>query len=175
VASEILGFTTGAWNGGRAARDWQQAGRPRHPGRLNEVCHLVFKDAATSWRRARRDIAALLKADLFREGIDGEALRWASERLIAREENRRLLIVISDGCPMDTATGLANDPHYLDQHLRQVVQQLEQDGVVEVFGLGVGLDLSAFYCRAHTLDLSTPLGNEVCTEVVDLLAGRLRR
>ena len=84
VASEILGFTTGAWNGGRAQRDWQRAGQPPHPGRLNETLHLVFKDADTPWRRARRDIAALLKAELFREGIDGEALAWAAQRLRSR-------------------------------------------------------------------------------------------
>ncbi len=89
VASEVLGFTTGAWNGGRAARDWQRAGRPQHPGRLNEVCHLIFKDGDTAWRRARRDIAALMKSDLFREGIDGEAVEWACARLAVRDEERR--------------------------------------------------------------------------------------
>ncbi|MEO6320939.1 MAG: cobalt chelatase, partial [Polaromonas sp.] len=142
VASEVLGFTTGAWNGGRARRDWLRAGRPAHPGRLNEVCHMVFKDAETPWRRARPDIAALLKADLFREGIDGEAVTWACQRMQGRGEGRRLLIVISDGCPMDGATHQANDVHYLDHHLRQVVAQLEQTGQAEIFGVGVGLDLS---------------------------------
>jgi cobaltochelatase CobT len=175
VASELLGFTTGAWNGGQAARDWHRAGRPEHPGRLNEVCHLVFKDADTPWRRARRDIAALLKADLFREGIDGEAVEWACARLAARDEERRLLIVVSDGCPMDTATGLANDAHYLDQHLREVLRRHERPGGVEVFGVGVGLDLSAFYSRSRALDLSTPPGNEACFEIVEMLAGRGRR
>lgn len=175
VASELLGFTTGAWNGGRAARDWRRAGQPRHPGRLNEVCQLVFKDADTPWRRARRDIAALLKADLFREGIDGEAVEWACARLMARDEERRLLIVVSDGCPMDTATGLANDTHYLDQHLREVLRRHEQPGDVEIFGVGVGLDLSAFYSRSRALDLSTPPGNETCFEIVEMLAGRGRR
>jgi cobaltochelatase CobT len=175
VASELLGFTTGAWNGGRAARDWQRAGRPAHPGRLNEVCHLVLKDADTPWRRARRDIAALMKADLFREGIDGEAVEWACARLADRDEARRLLIVVSDGCPMDTATGLANDAHYLDQHLREVLRRQEQPGGVEIFGVGVGLDLSAFYSRSRALDLSTPPGNEACFEIVEMLAGRGRR
>ena len=175
VASELLGFTTGGWNGGRAASDWQRAGRPAQPGRLNEVCHLVFKDADTPWRRARRDIAALLKADLFREGIDGEAVEWACARLAVREEERRLLIVVSDGCPMDTATGLANDPRYLDRHLRDVLRRQEQPGGVEIFGVGVGLDLSGFYGRSCTLDLSTPPGNQACVEIVEMLAGRGRR
>ena len=175
VASEVLGFTTGAWNGGRAARDWQRAGRPRHPGRLNEVNHLIFKDADTPWRRARRDIAALLKTDLFREGIDGEALDWACERMLVRAEERRLLLVISDGCPMDGATALANDEHYLDQHLREVVARRELQGRVAIFGIGVGLDLSPFYGRCTALDLTTHLGNASLFEIVQLLASRSRR
>jgi cobaltochelatase CobT len=175
VASEVLGFTTGAWNGGRAERDWRRAGRPPHPGRLNEACHLVFKDADTPWRRARRGIAALLRAELFREGIDGEAVDWACARLEVRPEARRLLLVVSDGCPMDSATGLANDPHYLDQHLREVVARREQLGGVAIFGIGVGLDLSPYYARSQALDLARSTGNEVFREVLALLAGRGRR
>jgi len=175
VATEILGFTTGAWNGGRALRDWQRAGRPPHPGRLNEACHVVFKAADTPWRRARPEIAALLEPVLFREGIDGEAVDWACARLLARPEPRRLLVVVSDGCPMDTATNLANDPHYLDQHLREVVLRHEQARDVEVFGLGVGLDLSPYYGRSHALDLSAPPGNGVFREIVAMLGGRARR
>jgi cobaltochelatase CobT len=172
VASEVLGFTTGAWNGGRALRDWQRAGKPEHPGRLNEVCHLVFKDADTPWRRARPDIAALLKADLFREGIDGEAVDWACRRLQARSEQRRMLVVVSDGCPMDRATELANDTHYLDHHLREVVARCEQGGSVELRALGVGLDLSPYYRRSQALDLSAPVGSELLREVVRSLIPR---
>ncbi|MCX7235007.1 MAG: cobalt chelatase, partial [Burkholderiales bacterium] len=145
VSTEILGFSTGAWQGGRAQRDWLRLGKPQHPGRLNEVSHTVFKNADTPWRRARPDIAALLKPDLFREGIDGEAVTWACTRLKKRTEARRILLVISDGCPMDGATQLANDAHYLDNHLKQVVAQQAQSGEVAVFGVGVGLDLSPFY------------------------------
>ena len=172
VASEVLGFSTGAWNGGRAVRDWQRAGRPANPGRLNELSHLIFKDGDTTWRRARRDIAALLKPELFREGIDGEAVEWACRRLEARDEPRRLLIVVSDGCPMDTATGHCNDLHYLDKHLREVVLRREQQGRVEIFGIGVGLDLSAFYSRSCALDLTLAPSNAVLLEVVAMLAGR---
>lgn len=175
VATELLGFTTGGWNGGRALRDWNRAGRPPQPGRLNEALHLVFKDADTPWRRARRDIAALLKADLFREGIDGEALDWACQRLKAREAQRRLLFVVSDGCPMDSATALANGEHYLDQHLREVVARRERDGRVAIHGIGVGLDLSPYYARCQALDLRAPPGNRVFREVLDLIAGRRRR
>jgi cobaltochelatase CobT len=175
VTTEILGFTTGAWNGGRALRDWRRAGRPAHPGRLNETCHIVFKAADTPWRRARPAIAALLEPLLFREGIDGEALDWACARMAGRPEERRLLLVVSDGCPMDGATQLANDPHYLDQHLRDVVQRHEQAGRVAIYGVGVGLDLSPYYGRSQALDLSAPPGNGVFREIVAMLGRHVRR
>ncbi len=175
VHTELLGFTTSAWNGGRAWRDWLSRGRPRHPGRLNEVCHMVFKDAERGWRRARADIAALLKADLFREGIDGEAVDWACDRLLARGESRRILVVISDGCPADSATGLANDPFYLDNHLKEVVARREQQGAVEILGLGVGLDLSPFYRRSLATDMTQALDNTLFFDIVQLIGGRHRR
>jgi cobaltochelatase CobT len=171
---ELLGFTTGDWNGGRARRDWQRAGRPRHPGRLAERCHLVFKDADTPWSRARRDIAALLKADRFREGIDGEAVDWACERLLARDVARRLLWVVSDGSPMDGATALANDAHYLDHHLRDVVARRVAEGAVEIGGIGVGLDLGPYYPRSVALDPEAGIGNAILVEIVRGLAGRRR-
>jgi cobaltochelatase CobT len=174
VASEVLGFTTGAWNGGRPQREWVRAGRPPHPGRLNERSHLVFKAAATPWRRARPAMAALLKADLFREGIDGEAVDWACARLRQRGEARKLLLVISDGSPMDSATHLANDAHYLDHHLRDVVARQEQRGDIAIAGIGVGLDLSPYYRRSHVLDLATASGNSIFREVIELMAGRHR-
>ncbi|MCP3869440.1 MAG: cobalt chelatase [Gammaproteobacteria bacterium] len=175
VNSEILGHTTGAWNGGKCQREWMSLGRPSHPGRLNELCHVVYKAADNSWRRARSGIGALLKPDLFREGIDGEAVEWACWRMIGRPEKRRTLIVISDGCPMDTATGLANDKHYLDNHLKQVTARLEQSRDIELYGLGVGLDLSAFYTNSLALDLSKALSNQVFDEILQLLAGRHHR
>ncbi|MCC4118438.1 cobalt chelatase [Aromatoleum toluclasticum] len=175
VATELLGFTTGTWNGGRAYRDWMSRGRPSHPGRLNEVCHMVFKDAERNWRRARTDIAALFKADLFREGIDGEAVDWACNRLLARPEARRILIVISDGCPSDSATGLANDPFYLDNHLKDVVARRSREGAVEILGLGVGLDLSPFYRRSLAADLTQGLDNTLFPEIVQLIGGHALR
>lgn len=174
VASEVLGFTTNAWNGGRAQRDWVRGGRPAHPGRLNEVCHMVFKDAATTWRRARPAIAALLCADLFREGIDGEALAWAMRRADARDEERRLLLVLSDGSPMDSATNLANDAHYLDHHLKDQVARFEARGA-EIYGVGVGLDLSPYYSRSHVLDLSGSVGSALFRELIAMLGRGARR
>ena len=175
ATTEVLGFTTGAWNGGRAGRDWMSRGRPKHPGRLNELCHIVFKDAGRSWRRARHDIAALLKADLFREGIDGEAVEWACRRMLARIEARRILIVVSDGCPMDGATTLANDAFYLDNHLKEIVARHEALRDVEILGLGVGLDLSAFYRRSLATDPASAPDNALFCEIVQLIGARHRR
>lgn len=169
TATEILGFTTAAWNGGRARQDWLARGRPAHPGRLNELRHIVFKEAATSWRRARRPLAALLKADLFREGVDGEAVQWACGRLLRQDCRRRILLVVSDGCPMDTATNQANDVYYLDNHLKAVVGQYLRRGV-EIYGLGVGLDLSPYYPRSLAVDLSERLDNRVFDEFAQMLA-----
>ena len=170
VASEILGFSTGAWNGGRARREWLAAGKPARPGRLNERLHLRFKTFETSWRRGRSGIAALLKSDLFREGLDGEALHWAAARLIERDEPRKILFVVSDGSPMDGATHLANGADFLDAHLRQVAEGIERAGRIELHGLGVGLDLSAFYSSSHLLDLDARIGNAMFDEVLRLIA-----
>ncbi|MEQ9107341.1 MAG: cobalt chelatase [Limnobacter sp.] len=171
AATEVLGFTTGAWNGGRVQRDWQLASSPAKPGRLNEVLHIVFKDADHSWRQARRDLAALLKADLYREGIDGEAVDWACRRMNERPEKRRILMVISDGCPMDSATALANDEFYLANHLLQVVAQHELHGNVEICALGVGLDLSTYYSRSLATGLPQSLNNELFFDIAQLIGG----
>ncbi|MGK5052584.1 cobaltochelatase CobT-related protein [Janthinobacterium sp. RB2P8] len=174
IATELLGFTTGAWNGGRVRRDWMRARSPANPGRLNELVHMVFKDGDTRWRRARPDIAALLKADLYREGVDGEAVDWACRRMLARPERRRILLVVSDGCPMDTATNLANDEFYLAQHLKQVVARREAQGAVEICGLGLGLDLGAYYSRSLATTLPASLNNELFSEIAQLLDGQKR-
>ena len=152
VGTEVLGFTTGAWNGGRARLDWLARGRQPRPGRLNELSHMVFKRAEDTWQRARPDIAALFKADLFREGVDGEAIEWACTRLAAHPCARRILVVVSDGSPMDAATAHANDAGYLDDHLRDVLARHERLRDVEVIGLGIGCDPSLFYRHCAALD-----------------------
>ncbi len=171
--TEVLGFTTGAWHGGRAWRDWQRAGGPPAPGRLNELAHLVYKDADTSWRRARLAMAAMLSTDGFREGVDGEAVRWACARLRRRERARRLLLVVSDGCPMDAATTLANGPGWLDAQLARAVRDEEAAGGVEIYGLGVGFDLSAYYRASHALDVGDAPGAGSVRELLRWLRGAM--
>lgn len=167
VGCEVLGFTTATWNGGRVRRDWIRAGRPRNPGRLNEVRHLVIKSADTPYRYARTAMAGLLKVDLYREGIDGEAVEWARNRLEVRDEQRRILVVISDASPMDSATSLTNEPDYLDQHLRDV---LAAPTDVDLCAVGVGLDLSVYYDRCTTLDLSEGTTRRVLSDVLETIA-----
>jgi len=167
VDCEVLGFTTAAWNGGRVRRDWIRSGCPRNPGRLNEIRHLVIKSADETYRSARTAIAGLLKVDLYREGVDGEAVEWARDRLEARDAQRRILVVISDGSPMDCATSLANDRNYLDQHLREVLAARSD---VEVCAIGVGLDLSIYYGRYTALDLARGTTSEVLSQLVETIA-----
>jgi cobaltochelatase CobT len=170
VATELLGYTTGAWNGGRVMRDWRRAGKPSQPGRLNELCHIVFKDSDTPWRRSKQSIAALLKADLFRECVDGEALRWAATRLQAQEVERRILLVFSDGSPMDGATVMANSSHYLDVDLQHCAGQIERAGQIALCGVGLGLDLSAFFTRNRVLDLHQQSVSQALGDILGLLA-----
>lgn len=170
IASEVLAFTTAAWNGGRAERDWRRAGRPARPGRLNERLHLVLKDPERSWRRARPEIAGLLRPDLYREALDGEAVDWACARLASQPDlAHRVLVVVTDGSPMDAATNLVNDPGYLDRHLVEVLARTEAAGEVAIVGLGVGLDLRHHYRRGHVLDFDGPVDTLMLREVADLL------
>lgn len=170
--TEILGFTTGQWNGGRPLKRWRAAGQPNNPGRLNELEHRIYKDADTSWRKARPSIAALLKSDLFRESVDGEALIWAQRRLLKLQASRRILIIISDGCPMDGATHQSNSSDILDLHLKHVARQIEQQSRVQLYALGVGLDLSNYYSNSLELDLANSFDNRVFDEILQLLHRR---
>ena len=170
VATEVLGYTTNSWNGGRVMRDWRRAGKPAQPGRLNELCHMVFKESGQPWRRSKPGLAAMLKPDLFRECVDGEALRWAAERLRAQETERRMLVVFSDGSPMDGATVLANDTHYLDRDLQHVARQLEREAAIGLCAVGLGLDLSAFFTRSTVLDLQNQTAAQALGDVLALLA-----
>ena len=175
INNEVLGFTTGNWNGGKAYKDWQAAGKPQNPGRLNERNHLIFKNADNSWRRSRRDIAALLKTPYFREGLDGEAVQWACQRMHKHGEQRKILFVISDGSPMDSATNLTNDEYYLDNHLKQVVEENHGKRGIEIYGIGVGLSLTPYYRHCLAIDLSESLSNTVFRQVLHMVALAQRR
>ena len=145
VQTEVLGYTTASWNGGKASKAWDRAGRPSQPGRVAERLHIVFKSADQNRRAASLSMAALLKPDLYREGVDAEAVTWAVDRLMARTAQQRLVMVVSDGSPMETATQRANSEFYLDHHLRDVLRHTARAGQVAVMGVGVGLDLSVYY------------------------------
>ncbi len=170
IKTEILGFTTTEWNGGRALKEWVKAGKPENPGRLTSTCHNIYKAAETPWRRSRPAIAAMLKTDIFREGVDGEALQWAVERIENRPEKNKIVLMISDGSPMDTATHANNSDRYLDRHLSFVVDRIERRPDVRLCALGVGLDLSSYYQESMSISLSNELGTNDFMSIADLLA-----
>jgi cobaltochelatase CobT len=151
VATEILGFTTRGWKGGQSREAWLTAGRPPNPGRLNDLRHIVYKRADEPYRRARRNLGLMMCEGLLKENIDGEALLWAHNRLIARPEERRILMVISDGAPVDDSTASANGGTYLERHLRQVIEWIEKRSAVELIAIGIGHDVTRYYERAVTI------------------------
>lgn len=155
--SEVLGFTTGAWGGGKVFADWRAAGSPPDPGRLNEVQHIVYKHAEQPWRQARNGLAAMLRTDHYREGVDGEAIEWAYSRLLQRPERRRALVVISDGAPMDAASASNNRDGFLADHLRSVARRIESDGVVELAAIGIDQQLDDYIANSISLDLTGTL------------------
>ncbi len=155
--SEILGFTTASWNGGEALRQWRRAGEPELPGRLAETSHLIYKDADTSWKRSRLLIAAMMKTQHFREGIDGEAIIWAYRRLLARPEPRKLLLVISDGAPMEAATMNANGEAFLEAHLRSVVHRIEREGKIEIGAVSIDQPVDSLFSRSVDMELTGTL------------------
>ncbi len=168
VKVEILGFTTQAWNGGRSREDWLAAGCPANPGRLSDVRHLIYKAADSPWRRARNNLGLMLREDLLKENIDGEALLWAHERLLARNEQRRILVVISDGVPLDEATLSANAGSYLEQNLRNVVKWIETRSPVELVAIGIGHDVTDFYARAVAIENAGQLGGAMTAQLAAL-------
>ena len=151
VATEILGFTTRGWKGGQSREAWLSAGRPLNPGRLNDLRHIVYKRADDPYRRARKNLGLMMREGLLKENIDGEALLWAHNRLIARPEERRILMVISDGAPVDDSTASANGGNYLEKHLRQVIDWIERKSPVELIAIGIGHDVTRYYDRAVTI------------------------
>ncbi|MBL8659649.1 MAG: cobaltochelatase subunit CobT [Rhodospirillales bacterium] len=168
VKVEILGFTTKAWKGGMARERWVATGRSRDPGRLNDLRHIVYKGADQPWRRARRNLGLMLREGLLKENIDGEALLWAHDRLLARAEQRRILMVISDGAPVDDATLSANPGNFLERHLRAVIDWIETRSPVELTAIGIGHDVTRYYRRAVTIVDAEELGGTMLQNLADL-------
>ncbi|MBL6927602.1 MAG: cobaltochelatase subunit CobT [Rhodospirillales bacterium] len=168
VKVEILGFTTRAWKGGEAREKWVDAGKPVNPGRLNDLRHIVFKGADEPWRRARRNLGLMLREGLLKENIDGEALLWAHSRLLWRPEKRRILMVISDGAPVDDATLSSNPGNYLEQHLRGAIEWIETRSPVELTAIGIGHDVTRYYRRAVTIADAEELGGTVMKNLTQL-------
>jgi cobaltochelatase CobT len=168
VKVEILGFTTRAWKGGQAREAWLAAGKPANPGRLNDLRHIIYKPADAPWRRAKRSLALMMREGLLKENIDGEALAWAHRRLQARPERRRILMMISDGAPVDDSTLSVNTGSYLELHLRQVIEEIETRSSVELIAIGIGHDVTRYYRRAVTITDPSELAGAMTDKLVEL-------
>lgn len=168
VKTEILGFTTKAWKGGQSREHWLASGKPEGPGRLNDIRHIVYKDADVPWRRAKRNLGLMMREGLLKENIDGEALLWAHQRLLARPEQRRIMMVISDGAPVDDSTLSVNSGSYLERHLRRVIHEIENRSPVELIAIGIGHDVTRYYERAVTLIDAEELGGAMTEKLAEL-------
>jgi cobaltochelatase CobT len=168
VKVEILGFTTRAWKGGQSRERWVHDGKPRNPGRLNDLRHIIYKSADAPWRRSRRNLGLMLREGLLKENIDGEALLWAYRRLINRPEHRRILMVISDGAPVDDSTLSVNPGNFLERHLREVIREIEGRNFVELIAIGIGHDVTRYYRRAVTIVDAEELGGTMMKKLSEL-------
>jgi cobaltochelatase CobT len=168
VKVEILGFTTRAWKGGQSREKWLAASKPQAPGRLNDLRHIIYKSADSPWRRSRRNLGLMMREGLLKENIDGEALIWAHNRLLARSEQRRILMVISDGAPVDDSTLSVNSGNYLERHLRQVIADIEGRSPIELIAIGIGHDVTRYYRRAVTIVDAEELGGAMTEKLAEL-------
>jgi cobaltochelatase CobT len=168
VKVEILGFTTRAWKGGQSREAWLQAGKPPNPGRLNDLRHIIYKSADAPWRRARKNLGLMMREGLLKENIDGEALDWAHQRLLGRSEQRKILMMISDGAPVDDSTLSVNSGNYLERHLRYVIEEIETRSPVELIAIGIGHDVTRYYRRAVTIVDAEELGGAMTEKLAEL-------
>jgi cobaltochelatase CobT len=168
VKVEILGFTTRAWKGGQAREFWLQNGKPANPGRLNDLRHIIYKSADAPWRRARKNLGLMMREGLLKENIDGEALDWAHKRLLGRSEQRKILMMISDGAPVDDSTLSVNPGNYLERHLRWVIEEIETRSPVELIAIGIGHDVTRYYRRAVTIVDAEELGGAMTEKLAEL-------
>ncbi|KAB2860005.1 MAG: cobaltochelatase subunit CobT, partial [Bauldia sp.] len=174
VKVEILGFTTRAWKGGQSREAWLQAGKPTNPGRLNDLRHIIYKAADAPWRRARRNLGLMMREGLLKENIDGEALAWAHSRLLVRTEQRKILMMISDGAPVDDSTLSVNPGNYLERHLRYVIEEIETRSPVELIAIGIGHDVTRYYRRAVTIVDAEELAGAMTDKLAELFADEVR-
>ena len=168
VKVEILGFTTRAWKGGQSREHWLTAGKPANPGRLNDLRHIIYKSADAPWRRARKNLGLIMREGLLKENIDGEALDWAHKRLLGRTEQRKILMMISDGAPVDDSTLSVNPGNYLERHLRWVIEEIETRSPVELIAIGIGHDVTRYYRRAVTIVDAEELGGAMTEKLAEL-------
>ena len=168
VKTEILGFTTKHWKGGDSKKMWIINGNSSNPGRLNDIRHIIYKSADNSWRRSRKYFGAMLREGLLKENVDGEALAWSHERLIKRPEERKILIVISDGAPVDDSTLSANREDFLDNHLKEIISKIENDSPVELQAIGIGHDVTKYYKNSLTINRADELGEVLLDELTRL-------
>ena len=168
VKVEILGFTTRAWKGGQSREQWLAAGKPANPGRLNDLRHIVYKPADAPWRRARKNLGLMLREGILKENIDGEALLWAHNRLLPRPEERKIMMVISDGAPVDDSTLSVNPGNYLERHLRDVIDWIETRSPVELVAIGIGHDVTRYYRKAVTIVDADQLGGTMMEQLASL-------
>jgi cobaltochelatase CobT len=168
VKVEILGFTTRAWKGGQSREAWLASGKPPNPGRLNDLRHIIYKSADAPWRRARKNLGLMMREGLLKENIDGEALDWAHKRLLARTEQRKILMMISDGAPVDDSTLSVNPGNYLERHLRWVIEEIETRSPVELIAIGIGHDVTRYYRRAVTIVDAEELGGVMTEKLAEL-------
>ena len=168
VKIEILGFTTRAWKGGQSREAWLQENKPASPGRLNDLRHIIYKSADAPWRRSRKHLGLMMREGLLKENIDGEALEWAHKRLLARAEQRRILMMISDGAPVDDSTLSVNPGNYLEKHLRRVIGEIETRSPVELIAIGIGHDVTRYYRRAVTIVDAEELGGAMTEKLAEL-------
>ncbi|MCP5073922.1 MAG: cobaltochelatase subunit CobT, partial [Rhodobacteraceae bacterium] len=168
VKCEILGFTTRAWKGGQSRERWLTAGREQSPGRMNDLRHVIYKGADAPWRRTRPNLGLMMKEGLLKENIDGEALEWAHRRMVNRPEQRRILMVISDGAPVDDSTLSVNSANYLEKHLRNVIEMVEKRRQVELIAIGIGHDVTRYYERAVTITDAEQLAGAMTEQLASL-------
>ena len=170
VKVEILGFTTKAWKGGQAREKWLASGKPQTPGRLNDLRHIIYKSADAPWRRARSNLGLMMREGLLKENIDGEALDWAHKRLLGRSEQRKILMMISDGAPVDDSTLSVNPGNYLERHLRHIIEEIETRSPVELIAIGIGHDVTRYYRRAVTIVDAEELGGAITEKLAELFS-----